>query len=40
MVGKPWDRPTSKDSHRNNAKQLADYLRGKYGNKFALFNLW
>ncbi len=41
VVGLPWVHRTSRDSQRNNAKQLADYLSSRHGaDGYLLFNLW
>ncbi len=41
VAGMPWAHRTAQNSHRNNAKELADYLTLKYGSEgYLLFNLW
>ncbi|GBG23884.1 Formin-like protein 3 [Hondaea fermentalgiana] len=38
-VGKPWDRRTEKEAHRNNAAELGRALERKYGRRYLMVNL-
>jgi len=36
-VGKPWDRRTEREAKRNNASELGEYFRSKFGEEHVLF---
>ena len=39
VIGRPWDHPTNKSSHKNNIDQVVSFLEKRYSGHYLVFNL-